>query len=420
MQWTLYLIGSFGYALLYTTLLNMHIYRYDPGDPNPYGWPILASSALVGMSALVGRLFNPLSSIVTGYLSDQSRSRWGRRRPYMAIALLPMLAGFCLVFTPPLPYLSALNALYLAVMLIVFFVSFSAYMTPYLALMPEIARTNEQRVQLSTLIAMFNLMGNAIGLIAAPWLVERLGFINMALILSAIAFVSLVTPLAIKEDPKLPIPKRLPFWSSLQIVAQNPAFRPYIASQLPLWLTINIIYLCSNYLVVALLHREIGFGTVVNGAVLGGTILGFVPANLLTKHWGKKTALQIIMIYLSCNLLALGIWPLGARDNLGMCLMLLTLFGIGLSGLFMLPNAMLADIIDEDTKQTKVQRGAIYFGIQAMVITLSSGLASLLVGAILMLGKTPVQSLGVQLVYPMAGLFALGAAWILAFYPLKD
>lgn len=419
MQWILYLIGSFGYALLYTTLLNMHIYRYDPGDPNPYGWPILASSALVGVAALVGRLFNPLSSIVTGYLSDQSRSRWGRRRPFMAIALLPMLAGFVFVFTPPLPYVSSWNALYLALMLIVFFVSFSAYMTPYLALLPEIARNNEQRVKLSTLIAMFNLLGNAMGLIAAPWLVERVGFMNMALMLGAIAFVALITPLAIKEDPKLPSPKHLPLWNSLQIIAQNPAFRPYIASQLPMWITINIIYLCSNYLVVALLHRQIGYGTVVNGAVLAGTILGFVPANLIVKRWGKKAALQIITIYLGCNLIAIGIWPLWARDNVALCLTLLTLFGMGLSGLFMLPNAMLADIIDEDTKQTKAQRGAIYFGIQAMVIAVSSGVASLLAGAILMLGKTPVQPLGTQLVYPVAGLFAFGAAWILSFYPLE-
>lgn len=90
-----------------------------------------------------------------------------------------------------------------------------------------------------------------------------------------------------------------------------------------------------------------------------------------------------------------------------------------MSALLLLPNAILADIVDEDTKQTGTQRGAIYFGIQAMVITVSSGLATVLTGFILMLGKTPIQPLGVQLVYPVAGLFALGAAWMLTFYPLE-
>lgn len=419
MQWSLYVIGSFGYALLYTTLLAMHVYRYDPGDPNPYNWPILASSAFVGLAALLGRLFNPLASIVVGYLSDQTRSRWGRRRPFMAIALLPMLAGFVLVFTPPLPYVSAWNAVYLTVTLIIFFLSFSVYMTPYLALIAEIARTTQQRVQLSTLTATFNLLGNAIGLMAAPWLVERIGFLNMALTVSVIGFVSLAMPLAISEDPHLPSPKHLPFWSSLQIVGQNSAFRPYIASQIQMWMTINIIYICSNYFVVALLHRDIGFGTVVNGTFLGGAVVGLAPVNLLAKRWGKKSTLRFSLIWLGCSLLALGIWPLWARDTLWLCLALLTLFGMALSGLFILPNAILADIIDEDAKQTGVQRGAIYFGIQAMVIAVSSGVASLLAGAILMLGKTPVQSLGVQLVYPVAGLFALGAAWALAFYPIE-
>ena len=420
MQWALYVFGAFGYALLYTALLTMHIYRYDPGEPNPYGWPVLASSALVGVAALLSRIFNPFASIVVGYLSDKTSSRWGRRRPFMAIALLPMLAGFVFVFTPPFLYVCLGNVAYLTVTLIVFFLAFSVYMTPYLALLAEIARTTKQRVQLSMLVAISNLLGNAVGLIAAPWLVERLGFLNMALILSAISLISLVAPLAIKEDANLPRPKRMDFWNSVQTVGQNPTFRPYLVSQIAMWFTINIIYLCSNHFVIAMLHRDIGFGSVVNGVIMGGTIIGFVPINLLTKYWGKKATLRLSLIWLGISLLGLGVWPLWIRDTLWLCLALLTLFGAGLSGLFILPNAMLADIVDEDAKQTGVQRGAIYFGVQAMVVTVSSGLASLLAGAILMLGKTPVQSLGVQLIYPVAGFFALGAAWILADYPLSE
>ncbi|MEC4818265.1 MAG: MFS transporter [Scytonema sp. PMC 1069.18] len=419
MQWSLYLVGSFGYAVLYSALLSMHIYRYDPGEPNSYGLPVLVSSAIVGIAALIGRLFNPISSLTVGNLSDQTRSRWGRRRPFMALALLPMLAGFVLVFTPPIPYANHWNAIYLTATLILFFASFSAYMTPYLALIAEIARTQQERVKLTTLIAMFNLLGNAVGLIAAPWLVQQFGFLNMALILVTIGFVALGLPLGIQEDPNLPIPKQIPIWKSLQIAAKNSAFRPFVANQIQMWITINIIYLSTNYLVIALLQQQLGFGTVVNGATLTGAIFGFIPANLLTKRCGKKVTLRFYLVALGFNLLALGIWPLWFREALWLCLMLLILFGATLSALFILPNAILADIIDEDTKQTGAQRGAIYFGIQAMVITVSSGVASLIVGAILMLGKTSIQPLGVQFVYAVAGLFAFGASWTLNYYPIQ-
>jgi GPH family glycoside/pentoside/hexuronide:cation symporter len=398
----------------------MHIYRYDPGEPNPYNLPILASSALVGIAALIGRISNPIASIVVGYLSDKTRSRWGRRRPFMAMSLFPMLVGFILVFTPPLNYPSFWNAAYLALTLIIFFLFFVSYVTPYLSLIAEVAETTEQRVRLSTLLAISNLLGNACGLIVAPGLLEELGFLNMALTLGLISCFALIMPLFIQENLKLPQPKHLPFWTSIQKVKQNLVFRPYIISQVLVWITINIIYLCTNFLVIALLNRQIGFGTLVNGAVLGGAVIGFVPINLLIKHLGKKNALRLSLIWLSSNLLALGFWPLLVRDSLWLCLGLLVILGTGLSALFVLPNAILADIIDEDTKQTGVQRGAIYFGIQAMVIAISSGVASLLVGAILMLGKTATQPLGVQLVYPLAGLCSFLASWVLSFYPLEN
>jgi len=418
-QWLLYIVGTFGYMLLSTTLLAMHLYRYDPGEPNPYGWPILASSALVGVAALLGRAVNPFVSIGVGHISDQTYSQWGRRRPFMAIAILPMLIGFVLVFAPPRPYASPWNAVHLTLMLIVFFVSLSTYMTPYQALFVEIADTTQQRLHLSTLLGISNLLGNAVGLIAAPWLVEHWGFLNMAFIVSGIGLISLVMPLAIREDLKLPNLKPLPFWNSLQTVGQNSTFKPYLASLVLLWIATNVIFICSNYFVVALLHRDIGFSSVVNGAIVGGAIVGLVPVHVLASRWGKKATLRFSLTWLGCNLLAIAIWPLWTRDNLWLCLALFTLFGTAMSAILILPNAILADIIDEDAKQTGTQRGAIYFGTSAMVMTLCSGVSSILTGGILMLGKTPVQPLGVQLIYLVAGLLTLGAAWVLSFYPLE-
>jgi glycoside/pentoside/hexuronide:cation symporter, GPH family len=419
MQWTLYVLGSFGSAALYTTLLVMHLYRYDPGQPNPYGWPVLASSILVGAAAMSSRFLSPVAGLVVGYLSDQTRHQWGRRRPFMAIAIVPMLVGFLLVFIPPLPYTSPWNAAYLAFTLLVFFLAFSAYMTPYLALINEMAHTPQQRMHLSTLIAILNLLGTGLGLVIAPWLVERLGFLNMALSLGGLMLMAVVAPLAIKENPCLPSPKPLPFWSSLKTVVQNTAFRSFITSQFQMWIMINIIFVCSNYFVVALLKQEIGSSALVNGVALGGAATGFVLVNGLTKHWGKKATLRLALLGIGCGLLSVGIWPVWLRETEWLWLILLTLFGVMLSGLFILPNAILADIVDQDTNEVGVQRGAIYFGTQAMVVAISSGLASLIAGTTLMLGKTPLQPLGVQVVYPIAGLLALGSAWSLKFYPIE-
>lgn len=418
LQWMFYVIGAFGYAVLYAALISMHIYRYDPGNPNPYGWAVLAPSAWVGVAALIGRLFNPIASLVVGYHSDHTRSSWGRRRPFMAAALLPLLVGFFLVFTPPLPTASLWNALYLTLTLVLFFLAFASYMTPYLSLIAEIAQTNEQRVHLSTFTAIANLLGNAVGLVAAPWLAARFGFVSMALGLGTIAFICLLAPLAVQENFELTPPKRVNFRSALKTVVQNPTFQPFIISQILMWLTINIIYLCGNYLVVALLHQDLSFAAIANGAILLGAIVGVAPTSAIVKRLGKKATLKFSLIWLGGQLLVLGVWVVWMREMPWLCLLLFGLFGTALSGLFILPNAMLADVIDQDAHQTGMQRGAIYFGIQAMVIALSSGFAALLTGAVLMLGKTSVHPLGVQVIYPIAAIFAFSAARILSAYPI--
>ncbi|QSJ15489.1 MFS transporter [Nostoc sp. UHCC 0702] len=419
MQWPLYAVGAFGYSLLYTALLLMHLYRYDPGEPNPYGLPVLASSALVGIAALIGRIFNPVASLVVGYLSDQNRSPWGRRRPFMALAILPMLAGFVLVFTPPWPYRHIGNAIYLTITLTLFWLSYSAYMAPYLALLAEITHTAQQRIRLSTLVALSNLLGFGGAAIAAPILVAKLGFLPMVLIVGAVGFTCLIAPLAIKENYHLPAPERLPFWESLKTVSQNQIFRPYIVSQVFMWMTVSIIFVCTNYLVVALLGQDISFGSQLNSALIGGIFIGFIPANSLVKRFGKKSLLQYALIALGWTLLVLSIYFVQARDTLWLCLVVIAICGLAMSVLMLLPNAILADIIDEDAAKTGVQRSAIYFGIQAMVMTVSSGFASMFAGLALLLGKTESHPLGVQLVYALAGFFALVSAHLLSAYTIK-
>jgi GPH family glycoside/pentoside/hexuronide:cation symporter len=418
LRWLLYGIGSFGYSLVYTTLMQMHLYRYDPGIPNPDGFPVMASSALVGVAALLGRIFNPVACMAIGYFSDRTRSPWGRRRPYMAIALPPLIIGFILVFTPPVPDNSVWNAVYLTLTFILFFLAYAAYLTPYQALLPELSQTSEQRVRLSTFMSIFTLVGFATGAIAAPWLLGQFGFLQMALILAGVASISLIAPLGVQENLHLPPTKTLPFWQTIQIVCQNSLFQPYILSLIALFMTVNIFFTSSNYFVTALLGKPLGFGSVMNSFVFMGVMLGFLPLGSIVKRWGKRTTLQIFLVGLGCCLLGLSIWSLSSQHSIQFCLLLIALIGVMLAGVTTLPNTLLADIIDADEK-AGVQRGAIYFGFQSMVITVTSGLASLVTGWSLTLGKTAMAPLGVQLICVLAGLFALIAAFTLSFYPLK-
>ena len=182
---------------------------------------------------------------------------------------------------------------------------------------------------------------------------------------------------------------------------------------------VSISSVCSTFLAVALLNKDISFGSVVNALILGGTVSGFGLVVPLARRWGKSYTFQLSMVWLGSGLLAVAIWPFLVGSSLLPWLALLALSNLGAASFLILPNAMLPDVIDRDRKQFGLRREAIYFGARGLLVEASVGIGSLLAGALLMLGKTPAQPWGVQIAFPVAGLFALGAAGAFAFYPIK-
>lgn len=419
-QWLFYAAGSLGYTLIATALLIMHPYRYDPGYPNPYEWPVLAPSALVGFAALIGRSFNSFAGIYIGYLSDQANLQWGRRRPFLAVAIVPLLLSFILVFTPPISTLSIWNAIYLAITLTLFFLFLATYVTPYSALLIELVSTSEERLKLSTFAAIFMLVGNAIGLVATPWLVSQMGFLKMTFLLGIIGFISLVMPLALRE----PIihqekPTNQPFVQSVHIAISNSHFRKYLLALIPIWITMSAIFFTGNYFVVALLKRNIEFGSVINSTLLAGIVLGLPLISRLASSMGKKSAFYIALMGLGLGLTGISLWSIWLNNLVWLCLLLMILCGMGMSSFFILPNPMLADIVDEDTLRIGQQRGAVFFGISSMIMVITSGISALLTGLLLMLGKTAEHPLGVQLIYPVGAVLIFLSAHLIKQYPLR-
>jgi glycoside/pentoside/hexuronide:cation symporter, GPH family len=419
-RWLLYATGLLGLFLVNAALMSMLLYRYDPGITNSQGLPILVSSALVGFALFVGRVFGAVSQPIIGYLSDRCWSKWGQRRPFLAASILPLLASFLLLFMPLLDQPQLFSFLYLASLLCLFYQAFAIYQVPYLAWLPSLAPTPEQRVKLSTLIAIASLIGTMIGGIGAPWLTEQYSFRGMAIVISTISFVTLLIPLGVTEDLLKPgSADALSLWSCFRLGWQNSTFRSYIAGVASAWIAVTILSVCPAFIAVALLHQEMSFGAVVIAIVLGSAVGGFGLVIPLTRRWGKKRIFQVSMLWSGCGLLALTVLPLWTNAMLPW-LVLLMLSSLGLASFFILPNAMLPDVIDQDMRQSGQRREAAYFGARGLLVEISVGVGSLLAGVLLVLGKTSLQPWGVLLAIALAGFFSLVAAWVFATYPITE
>ena len=104
-----------------------------------YGTVIGLEPALAGAALLIALLFDALSDPIVGYWSDNTRSRWGRRHPFMYAAAIPVALCYSLLWQPPDWSNGALFA-YLVVLAILIRTLITFYETPSSALMPELTR----------------------------------------------------------------------------------------------------------------------------------------------------------------------------------------------------------------------------------------------------------------------------------------
>jgi GPH family glycoside/pentoside/hexuronide:cation symporter len=99
---------------------------------------------------------------------------------------------------------------------------------------------------------------------------------------------------------------------------------------------------------------------------------------------------------------------------------LLAIAGAPLVGVYLFPAALTADIADDDARRTGMRREAMYFGTQNFVEKTTTALAPLLLGALLTLGRTAEDPLGIRLAGPAAGLIVLAGWFVFRRYRLPD
>jgi GPH family glycoside/pentoside/hexuronide:cation symporter len=431
----LYASGSLGANITFQTLATWLIYFYAP--PDDADRSPLVPIAIVGLVLVIGRIIEAIDDPFIGYWSDTTRSRWGRRLPFIVIGTPFLALTFFLLWTPPLDHESAWNGLYLFVVLQAFFVFNTIVGGPYDALLPEIATTSADRVSLSAWKVLFGAAGAAIVFLLGGPLIAVWGFAGMGLFMAAVTLVSRYLPvLGVRgHERRESQPSSFRFVQALRATLENsqflafvPAFVLFTTSQVMLtqWF--------PYYADVALRDTSIDlpFGPTLDDAeekVALITALFFLPliaavpvmswlATRVSKHRIYAASMFAAGIYFPL-LAFIGFLP--AMPKFAQSLLLLAL-ALPLAGLFVFPQALLADIIDFDEQRTGERREAVYYGMLATLQKTGLGLAAATFAIVLaVFGKTADDPLGIRLIGPVAGVCTLiGWAIFVRGYHLTD
>lgn len=415
-----YACGMMGWSMMINLISVILIYMYAPTSTS--GIPILITQvAIFGIFNAIaiitagGRLVDAIYDPFIAQFSDKSTHPKGRRIPIMKWAIIPSFIFCFLVFFPLFKTESSWNIVWLTVTLVGFYVASTTYIIPYNALLPELAPTSDDKVKLSTWQSVGYVFGIAIASNAfnlAVYFEEKLSVTKIeslqltVLFFAFFAAIFMFIPIKAIDEKALCLgkPSAIPIKVALKHTLTNKNFLLFIVADFSYFIAVTIITSGLIYFVTVLLQLPESIGNQLMITMVLVSFLFYPVVNYLAKRIGKKIIVLFSLAFLS--LIFLGVYSLGMWDIDPQ----LQIFGliacaaIPLASLNILPNAILAEIIEKDSQETGENKEAIYFAVRYFFVKIAQTIGIALFAMFLIYGKDVGDDFGIR----MNGLLGFG------------
>ncbi|MCB8998505.1 MAG: MFS transporter [Bacteroidales bacterium] len=410
----IYSIGMAGWSIMINIISVMIIYYYLP--PLNSGLPVLIPQiSIMGvftMFSLVlasGRVLDAITDPLIAWISDRSTFRMGRRRPYMLLSLVPTLLFCILLFVPLKEGLSKGNYYWLFFMQAGFYFSITLYSVPFNALMPELARTKDQKLLFSTALSLMFVLGIIISS-QIPFLADILKehmqshplqrYYQYSIAITAgIGFLFMMIPVIFINEKKYCVaqPAQSGFKYSILSILRNKNFVIFLIADASFFVTLALISSGIIYFVSVLLGLSSSLGSRFLGLmiILSLTMYPFVVR--LTRKVGKKS-LIVFSFFLFALLFFIisgfGKFPIKPEYQLYI-LVILAAFPVAVLGI--LPFSIVAEIAEEDGLKSGEQKEGMFYAARTFSDKLGQTLGVMGFAIFTIFGKDIGDDLGIRL-----------------------
>ncbi len=368
------------------------------------------SAFWLGVILIIPRLWDAVSDPIIGHLSDNTRTRWGRRRPFLLIGGILVAVFFVLIWWIPkgdaireiFPSESGFQAfqlVYILISLLLFYTACTIFEIPHGALGMEMTTDYHERTRL---FSAKSFVGNLFAM-STPWLFalanmelfkgvggnEADGMRYVSLMIAAI-----LIPLAFWWTWRLREPafyrtshqKKTAFWQDMKHVARNRNFIMLTLTIFTLAMGFNFVNLLGSYIPIFYVFE----GDKVAGAYLLGIngtvwavtgVLAVFPLNLISPKLGKRSTLVIaILLMVSAQLSKIVCY----NPSYPYLIIIPTvLLSAGMLFFFTLGSSMVGDICDEDDLKTGKRTEGSFYSVFWWFIKMGTALASFVAGALI-------------------------------------
>lgn len=371
-------------------------YYYLPPSNDKSLTPLLTSKSLI-IAFIIARIIDAITDPVVGYLSDNSKSKYGKRSIFMMLGGLPLGIFTIMYFFPPksseiatLIFLSVVGGLY--------FTAYTLVAAPYNALIPDLASNKNERLNLSTSQSTFRLIFTGIAMILPGILISKLGGTNTetgiratVIIISILAVIGVYACVFLLDEKKfsknneVKHKKSTGFFDSLKKMNEKEIIL-YFLGYFFFFSGFNILRGVMNYYISLVMKREMSYLTVTTLILFGVAGLFFPVTNKLGKKYSYKKILILDMILLIIGTIGLIFIN---ENSYSFAYLFFVICGMGLSGAaFIFPQAMLSELSVKISKIKKTSLEGFMFGIQGMFLKLAFLVQQVIQAVVLTFGNT--------------------------------
>jgi len=319
---------------------------------------------------LVYTLYNALNNPTLGYFSDRTRSRWGRRLPYILFGGLPYGVMFALLFTAPFDGRTNPTGLlvYFGICIIIWEGLYTALATGYYGLLPEMFGTYRERTDAAAKMNIFQTIALVFGAALPPMLAEILGWSGMASLLAVISVVAIYTGYPFLFERKdLKTDTGFPFFSSLKATFINRSYWTAAGSQAMRFFATGTLQMGMLFYMKYSMKVDESQATIIFGIAFLVAMISLYP----WRNWVANKLDSRRTLMLANTVMILGLIPLGFAPSITLAYFAAVIIGIGLGGLVLIGDVIMTEVVDEDEVITGHQRAGMYFGMSGFIITLS-------------------------------------------------
>ncbi len=354
----------------------------------------------------------------------------------MKWSAVPFAVITVLVFCAPVKTISSINVAWVLGFLILFYFFMTCYCTPYNALISEFGKTQEDRMYISTAISFtyffgmilsylpFVLAGPLRNVVSYSWS-YRICFI----LLTAIALVCLLLPTFLLDETAIvdSKPSDTDMFRSLGATFKNKEFRLFVGSDFSYWIGLTLFQTGLPYFVKVSMGLDESLTMILLGAMSLLSVFFYPVVYKLVSKFGKKKLtiagfLGLAFAYLVTALI--GVIPLPGMV-FGVAIVVIAAFPMALLGI--IPQAIVADIAEEDSITTGEDRQGMFFAARTFAMKFGASAAMLIFTSLAIIGSPHTNNTneivatetGLRIVAIVAVCACSLGALLLAFYNEK-